>query len=73
MLRAAYRLRSGCPRRARRQLSSFVAHGFSLAFLSTGTSYLIFFKAFIVPIAMVVRTCKARASRPVTASAAVPE
>jgi hypothetical protein len=57
---------------------AFLGYGFYLAFLFHGGSYFILFKAFILPVLLIVRTIKgARTSRaqqrPVYASSPVPQ
>jgi hypothetical protein len=56
----------------------FLGYGFYLAFLFDGGGYLIFFKAFILPVLLLIRTVRtARASRspqlPAPADSAVPD
>jgi hypothetical protein len=49
--------------------AGFVCYGFYLAFLFQGGSYLIFFKAFILPVVMAYKTVKSRLAQPGVAPA----
>ena len=50
----------------------FVVYGFYLAFLFQGGSYLIFFKAFILPVVMLWQTVKGWLTKPEPAAAVAP-
>ena len=52
--------------------AGFVCYGFYLAFLFQGGSYMVFFKAFILPVVMVFKTVKSRLAQSSTPQAVAP-